>query len=200
MFNPTPGEQVPRKKPWPNGKPALPKDYGSTTKPMKTSAVWANVKAAYLLNQGSCRQLAERYGLTPTAVQNRCKREGWRKEALAAEANLARHVDQKLAEKAETIAERAGRFVERCAQETDDWLDTVQRAKKLLDAGDLEGLKTLVNAWRVPVEVGRKTYRLDEEAPPTQVQIAVYNKTGYTKVQPARPEPMIDLPPAEQDG
>ena len=168
-----------------------------------SDSVWEAVKGAYVLGQGSCRQLAERYGLSPTSVSNHCKRQQWRKEAKAAKANMARHVDQKIAERAETIAERAGRFVERCAQETDEWLDTVARPKTLLDAGDLEGIRTLLNAWRIPVEIGRKTYRLDEEAAtPPRVQIAVYHKGGYTKVVPARshitPQP-IDLP-TEQDG
>ena len=75
---------------------------------------------------------------------------------------LDQRLDQLTTAKAETLAERAARFRDRALTESENWLDHIQRAKALLAANDTQGLKELISAWQIPVQVGAKLLHLDE--------------------------------------
>ena len=124
---------------------------------------WQEVKAAYQRGEGSCAELAEQFGVTPVSVQNRCKRGGWRKELVALDRVVGQIVTEDLAERGFGLAERRQRFLERTMDESESWLDQIVEAKKLLRSEDIDGLRKLVSAWQVPVEVGRKAYGLNAE-------------------------------------
>ena len=85
-----------------------------------------SVEADYISGRGSCAQLAKWYGLKPDTVSSWCKRGGWKRATQGAMASVAQRVEQALDKKAETLADRAGLFLERCAKESESWLDTVQ--------------------------------------------------------------------------
>jgi len=135
---------------------------------------WAQVRNDYELGKGSCRQLAELYGLNQHAVNSRCKREGWRETAKALKKRLDRKVVRAINNEAETMVDRAKRFVERTADESEEWLDAIQLAKRMVEVGDVDALVKLVTAWKVPVNEGRKAYGLDRGE--SEVTVNVLNK------------------------
>ena len=137
-----------------------------------SKAMWLKVKAAYQRGEGSCAELAERFGLKPNSVTTRCRRERWRREMGALERRVNEEVAIELKRRALTIAERAESFNERLLDEAEGWLDQIQEAKRLVDLGDVGALKDLVNAWRVPVQEARRAYGLDDPAAAT-MQVAV---------------------------
>ena len=122
---------------------------------------WAQVRAAYEAGEGCCRELGELYGINPHSVGTRCKRERWRETAKELKNRLDKRLDRALTHRAESMADRAKRLVERTADESEEWLDAVQVAKRMVNAGDVDALVKLVTAWKVPVNEGRKAYGLD---------------------------------------
>src|SRR5436309_6398282 len=50
---------------------------------MPKERLWADVKRAYLADEGSLRTLAKRFNVSLDTLEKRCRREGWRK-AMAA--------------------------------------------------------------------------------------------------------------------
>jgi hypothetical protein len=134
---------------------------------------WQEVQAAYQRGEGSCAELAERFEVTPVSVQNRCKRGGWRKELVALDRVVGQIVTEDLAERGFGLAKRRQRFLERTMDESESWLDQIVEAKKLLGSEDIDGLRKLVSAWQVPVEVGRKAYGLNAEEKTANAQTLV---------------------------
>lgn len=125
-------------------------------------SIWMQIREAYERGEGSCRQLAEKYGLNPWAVSNRCKRERWRDSQAKLEQKLAKRLDQSLDKQAQSMAEQAAALVQRSVTEGFAWLDQVEKARQLLDAGDIPALRDLVGCWKSLIEVSRKTFRLDD--------------------------------------
>ena len=140
------------------------------------AATWALVRNAYVQGEGSLRELAERFGVNPKAVQSRCLRERWSKQIIEARATLEKAVDVELKAKAGTIAEQAALFAQRTVDESHGWLDAVAKAKTLLRDGDLNGLKKLLDCWQIPVNAGRKL--LQRHEPRESITIAVLAAPG----------------------
>ncbi len=126
------------------------------------TSVWLRVREEYQQGLGSCAELAKRHGLGAGAVSSRCKREKWRLAVTQLDQKLDQRLDQLTTAKAETLAERATRLRERMLDESEGWLDQIQRAKKLVAANDTQALKELISAWQVPVQVSTKLLRMDE--------------------------------------
>ena len=125
---------------------------------------WREIRLVYMEGRHSCRELAEQFGLHSDAVYSRCKRENWRGRKTDLEDKFDRKVEQALTRRAESMADRAERFVKRSIDEADGWLDQIQMAKKLLEQGDVDKLHKLIAAWRMPIAEGRRAYGLDNQA------------------------------------
>jgi transposase len=155
-----------------------------------------NVEADYIAGRGSCAQLAKRYGLNTNTIISWCNRGGWKRANDHATQSVEARVEMALNAKAESLAERGARFLERCAEESEGWLDTIRQSKQLISPADVAAVSQLVNAWKVPVAVGRQTYGLDQENQQNRVQIAVYSKDGVTMVE-SQQSPPAELPEPE---
>jgi hypothetical protein len=126
------------------------------------TSVWLRVREEYQQGMGSCAELARRHSLSAGAVSSRCKREKWRMAVTQLDQKLDQRLHQLTTAKAETLAERAARFRERALTESEGWLDQIQRAKSLVAENDTQGLKELISAWQIPVQLGAKLLRLDD--------------------------------------
>lgn len=137
--------------------------------PARRKPSWSAIRLAYQAKEGSLRELAKRFNVSFHTLAKRCKRETWRQEAerlgdvVATEATrVAKEEGQALALTAAQLAVRRNKFVLRSIEEANEWLDDILSAKQMLQAGDIEGLKALVNAWKVPLEAGRRALGLDD--------------------------------------
>ena len=155
-------------------------------------------KEDYLTGKGSRAEIAQRYGIAPDTLSSWCRRGGWRRAIAQNEAQLQGKVEQAMDRKAATLADRAGLFLERCAKESESWLDTVQTSKALVSPADVAAVSQLIQAWKVPIAVGRQTYGLDAENQGTRVQVAVFSKDGVEVIAKAQTSqsPDVDV----QDG
>ena len=157
--------------PWPSGTVQV---YGmSERRNWHGKAKWLKVKAAYQRGEGSCAELARRFGLKLNSVSTRCRREGWRRELELLEQRMNKKVEESLTARALSLADRAESFTRRTVDEAEGWMDAIQEAKRLADAGDVQALKDLVNAWRIPVQEARRAYGLDRADSSPQVQVQV---------------------------
>lgn len=131
------------------------------------TATWLKVKECYQSGEGSCAELATRFGLNPNSVSTRCRREQWRLKGKqlqrTLEKRLNERVERSLNETAQSLVQRAERFVRRSVDEAEDWLDQIVQAKAKLAEGDVEALCKLVNSWSVPIKVGRTALGLDQQ-------------------------------------
>lgn len=170
-------------------------DPSSSRKRRTPTSVWLRVREEYQQGQGSCAELARRHGLGAGAVSSRCKREKWRMAVTQLDQKLDQRLDQLTTAKAETLTERAARFRDRALTESEGWLDQIQSAKKLVAANDTQGLKELISAWQIPVQVGAKLLRLDEtpvERP--RIVIGIIGELRETmRMQSAHEPPPIDV-------
>lgn len=156
-----------------------------------------NVEADYIAGRGSCAQLAKRYGLNTNTIISWCNRGGWKRANDHATQSVEARVEMALNAKAESLADRGARFLERCAEESESWLDTIRQSKGLISPADIASVSQLVNAWKVPIQVGRQTYGLDAENQAARVQIAVLSKDGVQLAIQAESPPAE--PPDAQD-
>jgi len=155
-------------------------------KSLISKEIWLEIQSDYQAGVGSCRELAEKYCVSVGAIQNRCKRKNWRKDPKMFGALVDQRTDQKIDQlvnsKAETLAKKAERFIQRSVNESLDWMDQVQSAKTKLEDGDIGGLKSLIQAWEVPVRVGRAALRLDEQKPDATGPAINFNIRPLTEV------------------
>lgn len=167
----------------------------SSRKQRTPTAVWLRVREEYQQGLGSCAELARRHGLGAGAVSSRCKREKWRMAVTRLDQKLDQRLDQLTTAKAETLAERAARFRDRTLTESEGWLDQIQSAKALLAENDTQGLKELISAWQIPVQIGAKLLHLDEapvERP--HILIGIIGDLRETlRQQPQHEPPPIDV-------
>ena len=161
-------------------------------------AVKLAAKADFISGNGSRAEIAQRYKVNPLTISSWAKREGWCRAKLDSEAKVQAHVDLKTAIRAESMANRAAQFLERCAKESESWLDQVQQTKALVSPADVASVSQLIQAWKVPIAVGRQTYGLDSENAGTRVQVAVFSKDGVEVIAKAQTSqtPDVDV----QDG
>ena len=162
-------------------------------KPRTPTTVWLRVREEYQQGMGSCAELARRHGLSAGAVSSRCKREKWRLAVTQLDQKLDQRLDQLTTAKAETLAERAARFRDRTLKESEGWLDQIQSAKALLAANDTQGLKELISAWQIPVQVGAKLLHLDET--PVERPRILIGIVG--DLREAMRQTAIELPPVD---
>jgi hypothetical protein len=145
---------------------------------------WPAVRLAYLNGEGSLRTLAQHFGVPLRTLERRCSQDGWRRAVKLSGGVAAAVAAEVAAQQGQQIGLSAAEFLERSIAESVDWLDQIQRAKALLAADDITGLRDLINAWRTPVEQGRKPLGLDDDRPAFHLH---YHGAGSL-----RPKPVID--------
>lgn len=166
-------------------------------------ALWLEVRRAYIAKEGSCAELAKRFGLNPVAVSSRCRRHKWRIERGDLQGEIASEIDQVKREvmanvtkkAAKTFEEQARSFMQRAICETDEWLDTVSQSKGHLDPGDISRLERLNQTWSRTLDQGRRLFGFDRQdvKPQTIVNIALLR--GDLKSAPTREnaQPVTDV-------
>lgn len=121
-----------------------------------TKTNWAPIKEAYQRGEGSCRELAEKFGVSFIAIRNRCNREGWKSEMV----KIGEKVTQKVVE---SLAQRGVAHAERMLKRYDNWLCKIDKVmplamKKIKEAS----LRDLVTSQTQLDQAARKAYGLDQ--------------------------------------
>lgn len=87
--------------------------------------VWDSVRAAYQKGEGSCRELAEKFGLTAFQVSNKCKREKW----AVSKSRIEQVFDQTLTKEVTKTVESTVQAL--AASQRKHIADTLKRASRL---------------------------------------------------------------------
>ncbi len=144
----------------------------------------AKVRHEYLEGNGSCRELAEKYGLSETAVENWCRREGWRQKRAEFDGRVTAKTELSLDKHADALAERRVAVVERAMRDAEAFLDRIEHERSQLQPRDVETLRKLVACWEPIVAVQRKALRLDdnEQKPQMVLNLALLRDEPPTAV------------------
>ncbi|MDA1273871.1 MAG: hypothetical protein O2960_07445 [Verrucomicrobia bacterium] len=162
---------------------------------------WQAIKATYLGSEDSFRKLSERFGVSFHTLAKRAKRERWAAEKAtigdAVATAMATAALESATEQGKQAGLTAGGLVERVIRETEKWLDRIESRASAgsLDVGEFRGL---VSSWREIVEVGRKTFRLDEAPERKANSLVNVQCVGVVNIMPedvqGGMEPDLDLP------
>lgn len=153
--------------------------------PAASEQIWQKIRDEYESTKTSCRRLAERFGLKPNTVSTRCRREKWRKSGKFLDQRMSAKIEEKLEARAESLAKHAENFVTRTIREGEKWLDKIEAAEALRQAGDTERLKELLNCWTLAIQSTRKAFRLDEDISVTPHVALNFNLVEITVDEPA---------------
>lgn len=126
------------------------------------TAIRAKVRDDYLEGNGSCRELAQKYSLSEAAVENWCRREGWRQKRADFDGRVTAKAELSLEKHADALAARQVAVVERAMRDAEAFLDRIEEERSQLERRDVETLRKLISCWQPVVEVQRKSLRLDE--------------------------------------
>ena len=144
----------------------------ASEKPAGRYLVWNAIKASYLNQEGSLRQLARKSGVSFHTLAKRARREGWalqrRQFGDTMATALATTALETATEQGRELGLTAAEFVARSTTELGRWMD---RIEGLAHEGKLtpESVAKLVNSWRTTIEAGRATFNLDSREPQTVV-------------------------------
>ncbi len=126
----------------------------------------ALVRTGYLNGEGTCRELAEKHGMSPGTVENWCHREKWRRAVRGFDGPLMVQKEPSLLNRADLAARRQA-FERRSIEQGEALLDRIEAELQRLKPGEVENLRKLVSCYNDTTGMQRKTLRLDEEAPKT---------------------------------
>ena len=121
-------------------------------------STWKTIRLEYQSSKTTCRALAEKYGVNPMTVSNRCKLEKWRFGRQEPKKQRSRDIDQLVP----TLAPVDPRQLsERILQESEVWLDRIQEAyEKEVRYDRVEAIQKLLPQWKNAVEQIQK--RVDQ--------------------------------------
>lgn len=125
--------------------------------------VWLKIKRDYMAGLGSCRELAEKYGVTATAVQNRCKRESWRSEMTKLESAVTKETTKIIAKRTGDIMELREHTIRRTCEDGELFRSVMLDFLTAIDKGDISGLKKLAEIYRITSDQPRKVLGLGQE-------------------------------------
>lgn len=129
----------------------------------KPKANWLEIKETYQRGEGSCRELAERFGVSEHAAENRCRREGWRKEKMEIGGKVAEMIVEKVSDKATAHVKATLALCEAL------YADIQRSREQLLPAIDPPALDALARALTRINQVARQTLGIAEQ--PAQVNV-----------------------------
>lgn len=125
---------------------------------------WLKVKSAYQKGEGSCRELAERFGLSVHAIEKRCEREKWR------------------AERAEIVAKVSEKVIEILTNESVEWVQRIKKScvkdldridesyDQMAPAADPLAIKHLTGAKKLSDDVMRRALGLPDTPQKHEIQ------------------------------
>jgi hypothetical protein len=112
---------------------------------------------------GSCRELAEKYGTTRYAVQNRCKREEWRLQMAKLDGEVAQETTRIIANRADEILAMRQQVMGQTLEDATFLRGLMMRAIPLMEANDVRSLKDLAGIYRIITEQPRKVLGMDRQ-------------------------------------
>lgn len=147
--------------------------------------VWLRIKRDYMAGLGSCRELAEKYSVSPYAVQNRCKREKWRTGIAKLEAKMTEQTTKLVAKRADNILELRERTIRQTCDDADLLRSLMIQAIPAMQEGNITELKKLAEVYKIYTDQPRKALGLGHSAGGTTTRLLV--DTSFT------PTPVRDL-------
>ena len=152
----------------------------TTRAPKLKRTTWHQIRRDYMAGLGSCRELAEKYGTTRFAVQNRCKREGWRLQMKKLDGEVAQETTRIIANRTDDILALRQQVMAQTCEDAEFLRALMIRAIPLMEANDVRSLKDLAGIYRIITEQPRKVLGMDRQP----VEAKEEKEMWITKVHP----------------
>lgn len=144
--------------------------------------VWNSVRAAYQKGEGSCRELAEQFGLTLDQVRNKCRRAKWSCNKSELQEKLDAKVTQKVTQEAEklvhSLAAQQARQTRRQIERAERYLADIDKTREQLTIGndiivDPVALESLSRTEARIHELLRQALQMPDKVTPAEVNVSV---------------------------
>ncbi len=135
-----------------------------------SAADWRRIKAAYQRGEGSCRVLAERFGVSRKAMEHRCHREGWKKSREKIGEKVEKKIEADLVGEGTAWVRETLRRAVRVRENIDASRDQFATDPKGRPVIDMLNIKTMLQAEQVADNLARRALGLPDR--PQMVDIS----------------------------
>ena len=135
----------------------------TTQAPKLDRATWHKIRRDYMAGLGSCRELAEKHGTTRYAVQNRCKREGWRLQMAKLDGEVAQETTRIIAQRTDDVLALRQQVITQTCEDAGFLRALMIQAIPLMETNDIRSLRDLAGIYRIITEQPRKVLGMDRQ-------------------------------------
>ena len=139
---------------------------------MENTPNWDQIKADYLTQEMSVRELAEKHGVSAQMIYRRASNEGWQK----LREKTKEKTDEKLVARVARVRARemevAARTTEKLIRQLERVVDVIEGRPADLMLNDLKGLSSVANAMNAGIDALTKVYGLQTPAQEAAQKIA----------------------------
>lgn len=139
---------------------------------MENTPNWDQIKADYLTQKMSVRELAEKHGVSAQKIYRRASNEGWQK----LREKTKEKTDEKLVARVARVRARemevAARTTEKLIRQLERVVDVIEGRPADLMLNDLKGLSSVANAMNAGIDALTKVYGLQTPAQEAAQKIA----------------------------
>lgn len=115
---------------------------------------WDDIRTEYVSSDVSLRCLARKYGVAPSTITKKCKKEGWKSEKESIVSRSNQNVIEQTIDTRKSIAEKCIRILEKM-------VDKVEESVDIVEADDFYGMKQIVSMLKDLKDMG--AFELKEE-------------------------------------
>lgn len=115
---------------------------------------WDEIRTEYVSSDVSLRSLARKYGVSPSTITKRCKKEDWESEREAITSKSNQEVIAQTIDTRKSIAEK-------CIRILGKMVDKVEESVDIVEPDDISGKKQIVSMLKDLQEMG--AFVLQEE-------------------------------------
>ena len=139
---------------------------------MENTPNWDQIKADYLTQKMSVREIAEKHGVSAQKIYRRASNEGWQK----LREKTKEKTDEKLVARVARVRARemevAARTTEKLIRQLERVVDVIEGRPADLMLNDLKGLSSVANAMNAGIDALTKVYGLQTPAQEAAQKIA----------------------------
>lgn len=108
---------------------------------------WDEIRTEYVSSDVSLRSLARRYGIAPSTITKRCKKEDWESERESIISRSNQEVIEQTIDTRKSIAEK-------CIRILGKMVDKVEESVDIVEPDDISGKKQIVSMLKDLQEMG----------------------------------------------
>jgi len=134
-------------------------------------ANWVEIKEAYQRGEGSCRELAERFGVSHSTIMKRCAKEKWKIQAEEINRKVEEKIVEKVSDAAAEYIKRKLKRIERCEKDIDASRNQFPTDEEGAVVMDMLNVKHMLQAEAQADEITRKALGIPDT--PQRIEVSL---------------------------